>query len=49
LNFPTRFTKNVHIANLIKIRPVEAELFHTDERTDMTKQRVAFRLFFRTR
>jgi hypothetical protein len=29
----------------MKIRPVRAELFHTDERTDMTKQIVAFRNF----
>jgi len=29
----------------MKIRPVEAELFHSDKRTDMTKLIVAFRSF----
>jgi hypothetical protein len=29
----------------MKIRPVGAELFHADRRTDMTKQVVAFRNF----
>jgi hypothetical protein len=29
----------------MKIRPVEAELFHADGRTDMTKLLVAFRKF----
>jgi hypothetical protein len=29
----------------MKIRPVEAELFHADRRTDMTKLIVAFRNF----
>jgi len=28
---------------MTKIRPVGAELFHTDKRTDMTKLLVAFR------
>jgi hypothetical protein len=39
----------MQISNLIKIRPVEAELFHADGRTDRqrdtTKQTVAFRKF----
>jgi hypothetical protein len=43
------FSKNNHISNFIKIRPVEAQLFHADRRTDgrpdMTKLRVAFRNF----
>jgi len=30
------------ISNLMKIRPVGAEVFHADGRTDMTKQVVAF-------
>jgi hypothetical protein len=30
------------------IRPVEAELFHADGRTDITKQIVAFRNFANT-
>jgi len=29
----------------MKIRPMEAELFHTDGRTDMTKLTAAFRNF----
>jgi hypothetical protein len=37
--------KNTQISNLMKIRPVGAELLHTDGRTDMTKQIVAFRNF----
>ena len=32
-------------SNYMKIRPVGAELFHTDGRTDMTKLIVAFRNF----
>jgi hypothetical protein len=31
--------------DLIKIRPLGAELFHADGRTDMTKLIVAFRNF----
>jgi hypothetical protein len=38
-----RFSKNPQISNFMKIRPVEAELFHADGRTDMTKPIVAFR------
>ena len=30
-------------SNIMKIRPLEAELFHSDGRTDMTKSIVAFR------
>jgi hypothetical protein len=33
----------------IKIRPAKTELFHVDERTDMTKQTVAFRNFANAR
>ena len=33
------------ISNFVKIRPVGAELLHTDGRTDMTKLTVAFRNF----
>jgi hypothetical protein len=32
----------------MKIRPVEAELFHTDGRTDLTKLIVAFRNIVKT-
>jgi len=35
--------KKYSISNFIKIRPVEAELFRADGRTDMTKLVVAFR------
>jgi hypothetical protein len=37
------FRKIAQISNFMKTRPVGAELFHADERTDMTKLRVAFR------
>jgi predicted transcriptional regulator len=33
LNFLNRFSKNTQISNLIKIRPLGAELFHADGRT----------------
>jgi hypothetical protein len=39
------FSKNPQISKLMKIRPVEAELFHADRRTDgqdLTKLIVAF-------
>jgi hypothetical protein len=34
LNFLERFSKNTQVSNFIKIRPVRAELFHADGRTD---------------
>jgi hypothetical protein len=40
-----KFSKNTEISNFMKIRPVGAELFHADRRTDMTKLMVAFRDF----
>jgi hypothetical protein len=43
--FPTAFRKNTYISNFIKIRPVGAESFHADGRTDMTELIVAFRNF----
>ena len=47
LNFRDRFSRNHQISNFMKIRPVEAELFHVNGRTyrraDMTKLIVAFR------
>jgi len=51
LNFPEKFSKYNQISNFMKIRPVGAELFHTDGRTygdwqaDMRKLIVAFRNF----
>jgi hypothetical protein len=45
LHFLNRFSTKAQISNFIKIRPVEAELFHTDRQTDMTKLTVAFRNF----
>jgi hypothetical protein len=45
LDFLDRFSKNTQILNFMKILPVEAELFHADGRTDMTKLIVAFRNF----
>ena len=43
--FLTDFWKNTEMPNFIKIRPVGAELFHADRRTDVTKLIVAFRDF----
>jgi hypothetical protein len=37
------FEKNIQISNLMKIRPVGAELFHPDEQTETTKLIIAFR------
>ena len=34
LNFLNTFSKNAHISNLMKIRPVGVELFHADRWTD---------------
>jgi hypothetical protein len=41
--FCTDFGKNTQIRNLMKIRPVGAEIFYADGRTDMRKLIVAFR------
>jgi hypothetical protein len=43
--FVDTFLKNTQISHFMKIRSVGAELFHTDEQTDMTKLTVAFRNF----
>jgi hypothetical protein len=48
LEFSQQSFKNNLISNFTKIRPVGAELFHADRRTDMTKLRVAFAIL-RTR
>jgi hypothetical protein len=45
LNFFDGFSKITQTPNLMKIHPVEAELFHADGRRDMTKLTVAFRNF----
>jgi len=47
LNFLDSFSINTPIPNFMKIRPLGAELFHVDGRTDrhMTKLIVAFRNF----
>jgi hypothetical protein len=42
-NFLNRFPKNPQVSNIMKIRPVGAELFQPDERTHTTKLIVAFR------
>ena len=43
LNFIDRFSKNNQISNFINFRPVGAELFHADGRTDMTRPMVTLR------
>ena len=45
LSFLGRFFKSTQMSNVMKIRPVGAELFQMDGRTDMTKLTVAFRIF----
>ena len=40
-----RFSKKSQISNLIKIRPVEGDVFHADRRKDIMKLTVAFRNF----
>jgi hypothetical protein len=45
LVFSQQIFENTKVSNLIKIRPVGAELLHADGRTDMTKLIVAFRNF----
>jgi len=39
------FSKNTQTPNFVKIRPLGAEWFHADRRTDITKLIVAFRNF----
>ena len=49
MNILYRFSKKTQISNFMKIRPLEAELFHADKRTggraNMTKKLVAFSNF----
>jgi hypothetical protein len=44
-DFFNRFSKSTHISNFVKIRPVEAKFFHSDELTEMTKLVAAYRYF----
>ena len=41
-NILDRFSKNIQISNVMEIRPVGAELFHAEGRTDLAKLIVAF-------
>ena len=43
LIFSTDFRKKTPVSSFIEIRPVGAELFHADRRTDIAKLIVAFR------
>ena len=45
LEFSRRGFENTAILNFMKIRPVGAELFYTDGRTDMAKLTDVFRNF----
>jgi len=45
MNFLDRFEENPQIQNFANIRPVGAELFHAEGRTDMAKLMVASRNF----
>jgi hypothetical protein len=43
--FSRQFLEKYSIPNFTKIRPIGAELFHADRRTEMTKLIVSFRDF----
>jgi len=45
IEYSRQFTKNTQISNFMNIRPVGAEMFDADGRTDVTKLIVAFRNF----
>jgi len=45
LSLLDRFSKDTQISNLLKIRPVEVELFDADRQRDMTKLIGAFGIF----
>jgi hypothetical protein len=46
LIFSTDFSKIIQMSYFIRTRPEEAELFHLDRRTDITKLKVTFRNIF---
>jgi len=48
LELSRQFSENTQISNLMKIREVAAELFHTDGRTDITELTVTSQ-FLQTR
>jgi hypothetical protein len=48
LEFSQHILEKAQISNLIKIHPVEVDLFHADGQMDMTKLIVAFRNFANT-
>jgi len=45
LKYLKRISKNTEKSNFVKIRLVGAEVFHADERTDMTTLTIAYRNF----
>jgi hypothetical protein len=45
IEFLNSLSKNTQLAIVMKLSPMEAELFHADRRTDMTQLIVAFRNF----
>jgi len=45
LNFLGRFSQNLQISSFMKIRPVDAELYHGKRRTDTTKVMITFSNF----
>ena len=45
LQFSRKIFNKTQISNFMKIRPVVAELFHVDGRTDVTELIVGFRSF----
>lgn len=43
MNFLDRFSNDIQISKFVKVRLLEAEVFHADRHTDMTKLILAFR------
>ena len=48
LEFPRQVMESTQVSGFMTIRPVEAELFHPNGQTDMTKLIFAFRKFAKT-